>query len=173
MDVAPVSLFLVVMGVAGCGKSSLGAALAAAEHLPLIEGDDHHSPANREKMRQGIALTDADRDGWLHTLGLLLQAHPAGAVLTCSALKKSYRDRLRAACPALRFVYLDIDRATAGQRVAARAGVHFFSAALVDSQFATLEPPQGEPGVLRVDALAPLTTLQQQVSAWIIPAEAA
>lgn len=173
MDVPPVSLFLVVMGVAGCGKSSLGAALAAAERLPLIEGDDHHSPANREKMRQGIALTDADRDGWLHTLGLLLQAHPAGAVLTCSALKKSYRDRLRAACPALRFVYLDIDRATAGQRVAARAGVHFFSAALVDSQFATLEPPQGEPGVLRVDALAPLTTLQQQVSAWIIPAEAA
>lgn len=173
MDAAPFSLSLVVMGVAGCGKSSLGAALAAAERLPLIEGDDHHSPASLAKMRQGIALTDSDREGWLQTLGQLLQARPEGAVLTCSALKKSYRDRLRAACPALRFVYLDIDRVTAGQRVAARAGVHFFSAALVDSQFATLESPVGEPGVLRVDALAPLTTLQQQVSAWIIPAEAA
>ena len=91
--------FVVVMGVAGCGKSSLGSALAQAEGLPLIEGDDHHSPASREKMRQGIALTDADREGWLATLGQLLQAQPQGVVLTCSALKKVYRDRLRSACP--------------------------------------------------------------------------
>ena len=113
--------FVVVMGVAGCGKSSLGSALAQAEGLPLIEGDDHHSPTSREKMRQGIALTDADREGWLTTLGQLLQAQPQGAVLTCSALKKVYRDRLRNACPGLRFVFLEIDRASAGQRVAARA----------------------------------------------------
>lgn len=86
------------MGVAGCGKSSLGLALAQALRLPLIEGDDHHSPASRAKMSEGIALTDADREGWLTTLGQLLQAHPQGAVLTCSALKKAYRDRLRAAC---------------------------------------------------------------------------
>jgi len=79
-------LFLVVMGVAGCGKSSLGLALAQALRLPLIEGDDHHSPASRAKMSEGIALTDADREGWLTTLGQLLQAHPQGAVLTCSAL---------------------------------------------------------------------------------------
>ncbi len=167
------SVYLVVMGVAGCGKSSLGLALAQAEGLPLIEGDDHHSPTSREKMRKGVALTDADREGWLVTLGELLQAHPAGAVLTCSALKQAYRDRLRKACPALRFVFLEIDRTSAGQRVAARAGTHFFSSALVDSQFATLESPVGEAGVLRLDALADLTTLQQQASAWLATTEAA
>ncbi len=85
------------MGVAGCGKSSLGAALARAEGLPLVEGDDHHSAGSRAKMSQGIALTDADRDGWLDILGQQLQAHPQGLVLTCSALKRSYRDRLRKA----------------------------------------------------------------------------
>ena len=165
--------FVVVMGVAGCGKSSLGSALAQAEGLPLIEGDDHHSPTSREKMRQGIALTDADREGWLTTLGQLLQAQPQGAVLTCSALKKVYRDRLRNACPGLRFVFLEIDRASAGRRVAARAGTHFFSSALVDSQFATLESPVGEAGVLRLDALLDLPTLQQQASAWLATKETA
>ena len=165
--------FVVVMGVAGCGKSSLGSALAQAEGLPLIEGDDHHSPTSREKMRQGIALTDADREGWLTTLGQLLQAQPQGAVLTCSALKKVYRDRLRNACPGLRFVFLEIDRASAGQRVTARAGTHFFSSALVDSQFATLESPLGEAGVLRLDALLDLPTLQQQASAWLATKETA
>lgn len=165
--------FVVVMGVAGCGKSSLGSALAQAESLPLIEGDDHHSPTSREKMRQGIALTDADREGWLTTLGQLLQAQPRGAVLTCSALKKVYRDRLRNACPGLRFVFLEIDRASAGQRVAARAGTHFFSSALVDSQFATLESPVGEAGVLRLDALLDLPTLRQQSSAWLATKETA
>ena len=173
MSVLPSTVYLVVMGVAGCGKSSLGAALAQAEGLPLIEGDDHHSPASREKMRQGIALTDEDREGWLATLGQLLQAHPLGAVLTCSSLKKAYRDRLRCACPGLRFVFLEIDRANAGQRVAARAGTHFFSSALVDSQFATLESPVGEAGVLRLDALLDLATLQQQASAWIAAQESA
>ena len=173
MSFLPSSVFLVVMGVAGCGKSSVGAALAQAEGLPLIEGDDHHSPASREKMRQGIALTDADREGWLTTLGQLLQAQPHGAVLTCSALKKVYRDRLRSACPGLRFVFLEIDRASAGQRVAARAGTHFVSTALVDSQFATLESPVGEAGVLRLDALLDLSTLQQQASAWIATKELA
>ena len=155
------------MGVAGCGKSSLGSALAQAEGLPLIEGDDHHSPTSRENMRQGIALTDADREGWLTTLGQLLQAQPQGAVLTCSALKKVYRDRLRNACPGLRFVFLEIDRASAGQRVAARAGTHFFSSALVDSQFATLESPEGEPRVLTLDATRPVDELARSVVQWL------
>src|SRR5450830_669008 len=113
---------VVVMGVAGCGKSSLGAALAAAEHLPLIEGDDHHSPACRDKLRQ--------------------------------------------ACPGLRFAFLDIDRVQALQRVSARAS-HFFSSSLVDSQFATLESPVEEAGVLRLDALQALSSLQAQASAWL------
>ena len=164
----PSAVFLVVMGVAGCGKSSLGGAVAQAQGLPLIEGDDHHSAASRQKMSQGVALTDADREGWLATLGQLLQDHPAGAVLTCSALKKAYRDRLRAACPGVRFAFLDIDRAHAGERVAARVNTHFFSTTLVDSQFATLESPVGEPGVLRLDALLGIATLQAQVSAWLV-----
>ena len=166
-------MFLVVMGVAGCGKSSLGLALAQALRLPLIEGDDHHSPASRAKMSEGIALTDADREGWLTTLGQLLQAHPQGAVLTCSALKKAYRDRLRAACPPLRFAFLEIGRAEAEVRVKARADTHFFSAALVDSQFATLESPAGEPGVLTLDAVLPLSTLAQQTCAWLALQEVA
>lgn len=159
------------MGVAGCGKSSLGAAVAQAQGLPLIEGDDHHSPASRTKMSQGIALTDADREGWLATLGRLLQGHRQGAVLTCSALKQAYRDRLRAACPGVRFAFLEIDRAHAAQRVAARVNTHFFSTTLVDSQFATLESPVGEPGVLRLDALQSIATLQAQVSTWLAAPE--
>lgn len=158
---------IVIMGVAGCGKSSLGQAVARANGLPLVEGDDHHSAANRDKMRNGMALTDADRDGWLSTLCAQLQAHPHGVVLTCSALKKAYRERLRQAAPGLRFVFMAIDRDQAQQRVAARAQTHFFSSTLVDSQFATLEDPTGEAGVLRVDATQPLDQLQAQVSAWL------
>ena len=173
MSVNSSSVFLVVMGVAGCGKSSLGQSLAAALQLPLIEGDDHHSAASRTKMSQGVPLTDADREGWLTQLGQLLQARPEGAVLTCSALKKAYRDRLRAACPSLRFAFLQIDRAQAEARVKARAQTHFFSAALVDSQFATLESPTGEPGVLTLDATLPLSVLEQQACAWLTTLEAA
>jgi gluconokinase len=158
---------LVIMGVAGCGKSSLGAAMAQATGLALVEGDDFHSPASRAKMSQGIALGDADRDGWLSTLGGQLRARPEGLVLTCSALKLSYRERLRQAAPGLRFVFLDISREQAQARVAARAAAHFFSTTLVDSQFATLENPTGEAGVLRVDALKPLDALQAEVTAWL------
>lgn len=157
---------VVVMGVAGCGKSSLGAAVARAEGAHLIEGDEHHSAANLEKMQRGIALTDADRAGWLDALAGALQAHP-GAVLTCSALKRAYRDRLRAAAPGLRFVFMEIDPASARARIEARHDSHFFSPSLVDSQFAALESPVDEPGVLRVDALVPLAQLQAQVSTWL------
>lgn len=163
--------WLLIMGVAGCGKSSLGRALADALALPLVEGDDFHSPASRDKMSRGIALTDADRDGWLDVLGQQLRARPDGAVLTCSALKRAYRQRLRAARPGLRFVFLDISRAEALQRVAQRAGSHFFSSSLVDSQFATLESPVGEAGVLRVDALQPMPALCAQVRGWLATTE--
>ena len=154
------------MGVAGCGKSTVGAAVAAAEQLPLVEGDDFHSPGSRAKMAGGIPLTDADRAQWLVTLGEQLAARPEGVVLTCSALKKAYREQLRAAASGLRFVFLEIDRESALRRVASR-GSHFFSASLVDSQFATLESPVGEPGVLRADALEPLDALQQRIAAWL------
>jgi gluconokinase len=158
---------LVIMGVAGCGKSSLGAALAQATGLKLVEGDDYHSPASRAKMSHGVALTDADRDGWLGVLSEQLRAHPESMVLTCSALKRAYRERLRQAAPGLGFVFLDISRDQAQARVAARASLHFFSSSLVDSQFATLEAPTGEPGVLRVDAMRSLAQLQADVMAWL------
>ena len=160
------------MGVAGCGKSSLGAAVAADQALLLIEGDNFHSAASRDKMAHGIALTDADRAQWLVTLGLQLAEHPQGVVLTCSALKRAYREQLRQAAPGLRFVFLEIPQAAAQQRVASR-GAHFFSATLVDSQFATLESPVGEAGVLRVDALEPLPVLTRRVADWLHHEEAA
>jgi gluconokinase len=155
------------MGVAGCGKSSLGQALAEALHVPLVEGDDFHLPASRAKMSAGIALEDADRIGWLDVLAGELAARPGGVVLTCSALKRSYRDRLRGAVPGLRFVHLALSREAALQRVAARASQHFFGPALVDSQFATLERPAGEPGVLELDAQRPLPELAAAVAAWL------
>lgn len=153
------------MGVAGCGKSSLGAALAQAMGFELIEGDDHHSEANRLKMRQGTPLTDDDRAGWLTSLAGLLARRPGGVVLTCSALRRSYREQLRSAAVDLRFVFLDITPELALQRVQARPA-HFFNTTLVDSQFATLESPLGEAGVLRLDASAPLQDLVQQVLLW-------
>jgi gluconokinase len=157
---------VVVMGVAGCGKSSVAQRVAQRTGMPLVEGDDFHSEANRQKMQQGIALTDADRDGWLGALCAELKAHPRGAVLTCSALKRSYRDRLRRAAPGLRFVFLEINQAESQARVSGRGAAHFFSTTLVDNQFATLEVPTGEAGVLTLDATQSLDALQQAISHW-------
>jgi gluconokinase len=154
------------MGVAGCGKSSLGLADAQALRWTLIEGDDYHADASKLKNREGIALTDADRRGWLATLGQQLALHREGAVLTCSALKRNYRDQLRASAPDLRFIFLDLDQAVARQRVAARAS-HLFPPTLVASQFATLESPTGEPGVLRLDATLPPGELLSQSLRWL------
>ena len=159
-------VFVVMMGVAGCGKSSLGRAVAERKGLPMIEGDDFHGPESLAKMRAGVPLTDADRLGWLDALGRELRRHPDGAVLTCSALKRSYRDRLREAVPGVGFVYLQITREAARARVASRPG-HVFPASLVDSQFETLEPPLGEPHVLCVDATEPMSQLSDQVHAWM------
>lgn len=158
---------LVFMGVAGCGKSSVGHAVADMVGLPLIEGDDFHPAANREKMRAGIPLTDADRAPWLEELGRqLAAAAPGGVLLACSALKRAYRDVLRRHRPDVRFVFLDLDRDAALARVSARPG-HFFSPKLIDSQFATLERPDGEAGVLTVSALAPLQVIVADIGDWL------
>jgi len=146
---------IVVMGVSGCGKSAVGERLAAALALPLVEGDSFHPPGNIAKMQRGVALTDDDRAGWLDVLGAELARHPAGAVLTCSALKRDYRETLRAAAPGLRFVHLALSEQDALQRVAGRPG-HFYPPSLVASQFEALEDPAGEAGVIAVDALLPL-----------------
>lgn len=162
-------LRVVVMGVAGCGKSEVGARLAALLGVPLIEGDAFHPPANVAKMRDGLALTDEDRAGWLAQLSAQLHAESAAAhtaVLTCSALKKSYRDTLRAAAPGTRFVFLRISQASAQARVAARPG-HFYPASLVASQFATLEDPSAESGVLALDATLPPQELAHAAAAWL------
>lgn len=168
---------LVVMGVAGCGKSRVGALVAERLGLPLVEGDEFHSEANRALMRDGVPLTDAHRADWLDRLGDQLRQHASGAVLTCSALKKSYRDRLRAASPGLRFAWLDLGPEAAQERVAQRPG-HFFPAGLVATQFDAFEPPLAEPGVLRLDALAPPEAIADSVARWLgqagpgVPADA-
>jgi gluconokinase len=161
-----VPVAVVFMGVAGCGKSSVGEAVSAALGWPLIEGDTFHPEANREKMRAGIPLTDADRAGWLEELGRQIAANEGGVLLACSALKRAYRDVLRRHRPDVRFVFLDLDRDAALQRVSARSG-HFFSPKLIDSQFATLERPDGEPGVLVVSALTPLDRLVPEITTWL------
>ena len=164
----PVPIHVVVMGVAGCGKSAAGQRIAARLGLPLIEGDDFHPPGNIEKMRQGLPLDDADRAGWLARLGEELAANPRGAVLTCSALKRAYRDRLRAAVPDLRFVHLALSPHQALERVASRTD-HFYPPSLVASQFEALEDPQGEAGVLAVDATLHLDRVAQQACDWLSP----
>jgi gluconokinase len=155
---------MVIMGVAGCGKSSLAAALATSEGLPMIDGDSLHSAENLLKMNQGIALTDTDRASWLGKVAQVLTK--PNTIVTCSALKKSYREQLRAAQPRLPFVFLDITPSDALARVQARPG-HFFSPTLIASQFATLESPVGEPDVLRINATDPLTDLVHQVRQWM------
>jgi gluconokinase len=152
---------VVVMGVSGCGKSTVGAALADALGLAYVDGDHLHAPESIAKMRAGIALTDADRWPWLDRIGATLGdrvGHPDGLVIGCSALKQGYRDRLRACCPGLRFLFLDITREMAVARMTGRHG-HFMPAALVESQFAALERPDGEPDVVTVGADASLNAI--------------
>jgi gluconokinase len=155
---------VVIMGVAGCGKSSLAAAIAESEGLPMVDGDSLHSEGSLLKMSHGTPLTDADRASWLAKLADVLSTPPI--IVTCSALKKTYRDQLRAAQPNLAFVYLEITPDQALARVQKRPE-HFFSPTLIDSQFATLESPIGEPNVLRVSATDPLSDLVRQVGDWI------
>lgn len=154
------------MGVAGCGKSSLGRQSAAALGLPLLEGDDFHPEANVNKMRSGVALSDQDRALWLDTLAAQLAQRAEGVVLTCSSLKRRYRERLRAAAPGLRFVFLRLTREQSRERVAAREG-HVFPVSLVDSQFEALQDPSAEPGVLALDAMRPLGELVDAVVQWL------
>ena len=157
---------ILVMGVAGCGKSTLAGELARVLSATLIEGDDHHLPQSQDKMRRGIPLQDADREPWLGRLGDLLAAEIGPAVLTCSALQRRYRDRLRWAVPMLRTVFIEIPLGQSLLRVASRPG-HLFPPGLVASQFDALEPPSGEPGVLTVPALAPLHEQVDGVLRWL------
>jgi len=150
---------VIVMGVTGSGKTTLGLRLAEDLHCGFYDGDDYHPAANVEKMRRGEPLTDEDRAPWLDSLRqLITEKLNAGesAVVACSALRDAYRKRLLPASPALAddvlIVYLRISRETARERLLARQG-HFMPATLVDSQFETLEEPAG---ALRIDADRPV-----------------
>ncbi|RWM11704.1 MAG: gluconokinase [Mesorhizobium sp.] len=152
------------MGVAGCGKTVVGEALAKSLSAVFIEGDRLHPPENVARMARGEPLTDALREGWLDAIGERIAASVADgqkAVAACSALKRSYRDRLRGFCPGIVFLYLKIDRETAWRRVAARKG-HFMPASLVDSQFATLEEPGRDEQAVTVDATRTVAGIVRQ-----------
>jgi carbohydrate kinase (thermoresistant glucokinase family) len=145
---------VVVMGVSGCGKSKVGALLAHGLELPFVEGDRLHSPRNVALMAAGTPLTDEDRRGWLDAVCAVLAAHAAsGVVVACSALKRSYRDRLRAAAPGLRFAYLYGDPALLEARLARRVG-HYMPASLLQSQLETLEPPSPDEAAACADVAA-------------------
>jgi gluconokinase len=161
-------LHVVVMGVAGCGKSLVGAQLAAHLGLPLVEGDDFHPAGNIEKMRQGVPLTDADRADWLRALAQELRAQPQGAILTCSALKRAYRDTLRGAVPRLHFLYLALTPHQALERVASRTD-HFYPPSLVASQFEALEDPAGEGCTQAVDATQHIDRIVESAARWLAP----
>ena len=159
---------VVVMGVAGCGKSTLAKDLAARMGWSFVEGDDFHTEANRKRMQAGIPLTDERRQGWLNSLGRELQGATAGVVLSCSALQRTHRDALRAARPGLRFVYLELSPTEAQARVIGRGSAHFFNPILVDSQFRSLQPPIGEVDALTLDAKLPVMQLCELSTAWLL-----
>lgn len=136
-------MIVIVMGVTGCGKTTVGAMLAGACDCDFHDADDFHPAENVAKMRAGIALDDNDRRPWLDRLNALLVGHAnqgRSLVLACSALKQVYRDRLVRGCAAARFVFLDGNKQLIRERLLARQG-HYMNPALLDSQFATLERP--------------------------------
>ena len=157
-------MILLVCGVSGSGKSTLAAALSASLGIHLQDADALHPPSNVEKMRAGTPLDDADRAPWLAACGAwLASCGGTGGVLACSALKRRYRDVLRAHAPTLRIIYLDAGSSSTcdegivlGTRIRARQG-HYMPPSLLDSQYAALEPPGADEGSIAVDVSLPLS----------------
>ena len=152
-------LQIVVMGVSGCGKSTMAIAIAEALTLDMADGDDFHLPESIAKMRAGTALDDSDRWPWLDRIGRFLadgDAAPHGRVVACSALKRAYRDRIRAWVPQVHFVFLDGSVDLVRERLALRTG-HYMQADLLASQFSTLErPTPDETDVTTLDIAQPV-----------------
>jgi len=154
---------IVVMGVAGSGKTTVGSALAERLGLPFADADAFHPPANVAKMAAGRPLDDADRRPWLHALGGWLADHPGGGVVSCSALKVDYRDVLRAHAPDLTFLHLAGDADVVTARVAARTD-HFMPASLVGSQLELLEPLLPDEAGVVADLTRPVDDLVDELS---------
>lgn len=162
---SPVPARWVVMGVSGCGKSEVGKRLAAALGVRFLEGDAYHSASNVAKMAAGIPLDDADRADWLRTLQAEIaeaRERGDGLVLACSALKRRYRDLLRAADPGLRFAHLAGPRELIAERMQARTA-HYMPASLLDSQLRDLEPLQADEEGVLLDLRKPLATLTEDI----------
>jgi gluconokinase len=158
-------LAIVVMGVAGSGKTVVGEVLAEKLGATFIEGDQFHPPHNVALMRSGTPLTDEDRELWLDSIGreIVQQASDNQTTVTaCSALKRIYRERLQRFRPDILFLFLEVDRQTAEQRVAARRN-HFMPASLVDSQFQVLDPPHADENSLTMDATLPVELIVTDV----------
>jgi len=150
---ATAPLVVVAMGVSGSGKSTIGKALADKLGWQFKEGDDLHPPANIAKMSAGQPLNDADRAPWLAAVGRWIDGWIAagqGGVITCSALKRAYRQELTAGRPQVRLVYIQVPREVLAERLATRKG-HFFAASLLDSQLADLQAPDASEGVITDD----------------------
>ncbi|MCV7343978.1 gluconokinase [Mycolicibacterium rhodesiae] len=141
---------IVVMGVSGSGKSTVGAALAQRLRVPFADADDFHPPANIAKMTAGHALDDDDRYPWLEAIGVWLADHPGGGVMSCSALKRAYRDQLRRHCAGVKFLHLSGTAEVIARRQASRPG-HFMPASLLASQFDTLEPLDADEDGISID----------------------
>ena len=151
---------LIVMGVSGCGKSTVGALLGARTGIRFIEGDTLHPARNVALMAAGTPLTDEDRAGWLDDIASRFGAleADAGLIISCSALKRIYRDRLRAACTDLRFIHLHGDKALLEQRLQYRTG-HYMPPSLLTSQLQTLEPPSSDEPAITLDIAMPTDQL--------------
>ena len=162
----PRPLKVVIMGVSGCGKSTVGQLLARELGAHFIDGDHLHPAVNIAKMKAGQALTDQDRAPWLNVIGQELSAAPYTTIIACSALRRAYRDQIRAAAPDSTFIHLHGTKELLAARLTARPG-HFMPASLLDSQLATLEPlQQGERGKLFDIAKHP-AAIAADAAAWL------
>jgi len=157
---------ILVMGTSGCGKSTLGRAIAADLGATFLEGDEYHTDEARARMARGEPLTDADRWPWLDRLAAAVAdtRRDGPVVFACSALKRSYRDRLRARLPGLVTVFPMAPRDVIAERMAERTG-HYMPVSLLDSQFAALEPPEEDEAPVRVDATLGITPMIERAVA--------
>ncbi|MFG3529974.1 gluconokinase [Streptomyces sp. NPDC047917] len=161
---------VVVTGVSGTGKSTVAQLLAERLDIPFTEADDFHPPANIAKMLAGVPLDDTDRQPWLESIGRRLHecdAAGTGCLAACSALKRRYRDTLRAACPDIFFLHLTADRELLAERIGHRTG-HFMPEVLLDSQLATLEPLEPDEWGATLDA-APTPDLTAEAAMELLP----